>query len=316
MSSTALMPSDLVFGVARPVQVFFVDLLLAGDNAMVIALFCRALPPAMVSRVVAYGTLGAILLRLLFSFVATSLLALPGVSLVGAVLLVIIAANLVAPPAGADDDPAHLPAVPGVLAAGLLVALLDLIMSIDNVLALVAVSAGSMLYLAGGILCSIPLLMSGTLLAVNLLRRFPWLVDCGGAVLGWIAGSMLLADPLLAGFVNTQSPALLAGVPAALAFFIFRLGWGVDRDSEWIVLPPVAPVLSAASQPPVAPAPIPSSPEPKAPEDALETAAPEPEFPQAEDSGGGQEIWWFVGLFVAAGVVIFASWFVAGNFDF
>ncbi len=299
---------DLWSGVARPVQVFFVDLLLAGDNAMVIALFCRSLPPQMVSRVVAYGTLGAILLRLLFSFLATSLLALPGVGLVGAVLLVIIAVNLVAPPPRQDDGEVGLPVVPGLLAAGMLVALLDLIMSIDNVLALVAVSAGSMIYLAVGILCSIPLLMSGTLLAVNLLRRFPWLVDCGGAVLGWIAGVMMTTDPLLASYVNTQAPALLVFVPMALAFFVFRLGWGVDRESEFVV---PAPAISA----PVMPVRVVAAPLPPV---AVEPVVAEQDVPVAleQQEGGGKEIWWFAGLFVVAGVVIFVSWALGSNYDF
>lgn len=227
------LPPDAVSWIVRPAQLFFIDLLLAGDNALVIALFCRNLPKAMIGRVVIYGTVTAIVLRLILSFFAFRLLGVPGVDIAAAILLVIIAANLVKPKP--QTEAVWIPAAGGWLAAGLMVGLLDLLMSLDNVLALVAVAQGSWVLLAIGIAISVPLLISGTRFAIWLLGRFPWLVDCGGAVLGWVAGKLFVEDHWINDSIATQSPALRYALPAAMAFFIFRLGWGAARGGHEMV---------------------------------------------------------------------------------
>jgi YjbE family integral membrane protein len=308
MSFGDLISPDLLTGFDRPVQVFFADLLLAGDNALAIALFCQALPPALARRAVAYGTMGAICLRIILAFLVSSLLALPGVKIIGALLLLVIAANLVAPREDSSSE-GRFSALRGggIFAIGITIAVIDVIMSLDNVLALVAVARGSLVYLAIGVAASIPLLMTGTLAVARLLRRQPWLIDCGGAVLGWIAGAMLLGDPLVANYAATQAPALSFLLPGALALFVFQLGWGVERGTA--ELAPVAVAVRAPvefSVPRVVRrAPVPK---PLLLEDDIDE--PEPDSPPRPI-----ELYAFLGLALVAGIVIMGEILLNNNYS-
>lgn len=208
----------------RPLQVLFVDLMLAGDNALMVALVCHTLPPQHQRRAMFLGTVGAVALRFVMSAAAMTLLMLPAVKLVGAALLVMIALNLVQPRAETpelDDGP---PAIVTFLAAGILLAMVDFIMSLDNIVALAAVAQGSVLYLGIGLLLSIPFLYSGNEIMMALFRRYPGLVLMGGAVLGWVAGGMMVSDPLVTGWVAGQAPALDTVVPALTALYVVALG--------------------------------------------------------------------------------------------
>lgn len=313
-------PPDAAAWIVRPAQLFFIDLLLAGDNALVIGLFCRNLPRAMIGRVVAYGTATAVALRLILSFFAFGLLGMPGIDMIAAVLLVIIAANLVKP----RPRPAAVwvPAAGGMLAAGIMVGVLDLLMSLDNVLALVAVAQGSWVLLAIGIAISVPLLISGTGLAIWLLNRLPWLVDCGGAVLGWVAGQLFIDDPAIKAAVATQAPALGFALPAALAFFIFQMGWGADRGAHEFE-PPAAvmpPARALETLETVGPEPVALALEPP-PELAAPIAVAAPEAvsdpaDDADDAPQGRELRWFLMLFLIAGAVILVTWIVNRDLDF
>jgi len=209
----------------RPLQIFFVDLMLAGDNALLVAMVCSTLPLRYQSRALFLGTIGAVALRFVMSVAAMTVLALPAVRLVGAVLLMIIALNLVRPTAKAPEQVESAPAIAGVFAAGALIALVDVVMSVDNVVALAAVAQGSVLYLGLGLLLSVPFLFFGNALMVALLRRRPRLVLLGAGVLGWVAGGMLVSDPLVREWILGQAPALDLVVPALAAFYVVALGW-------------------------------------------------------------------------------------------
>jgi YjbE family integral membrane protein len=180
-------------------QIIMIDILLGGDNAVVIALACRKLPPAQRTQGIIWGTAGAIILRVILIFFAMTLLALPWLKFIGALLLVWIGVKLLAP-----DEEGHgdLATSDKLLAAIKTIIVADLVMSVDNVIAIAgaAQNAGEhqMLLVVLGLLISIPIIVWGSQLVIKLMARFPLIITAGGMLLGWIAGGMLVADPVLA----------------------------------------------------------------------------------------------------------------------
>jgi len=180
-------------------QIIMIDILLGGDNAVVIALACRKLPPAQRTQGIIWGTAGAIILRVILIFFAMTLLALPWLKFVGAILLVWIGVKLLAP-----DEEGHgeLATSDKLLAAIKTIIVADLVMSVDNVIAIAgaAQNAGEhqMLLVVLGLLISIPIIVWGSQLVIKLMARFPMIITAGGMLLGWIAGGMLVSDPVMA----------------------------------------------------------------------------------------------------------------------
>lgn len=206
-------------GIGLIFQVFLLDLVLSGDNAMVIALAFRSLPPGQVKQAMVIGTGAAIGMRVLLTSLVGLLMQIPLLKVVGGVWLIVIAIRLLIeeeqePQSVGDQAPRRLwSAVTTVLAA-------DLVMSLDNVVALAAVSQGSTVYLVLGLMLSVPLLMFGSQLMAYLLHRYPILIPAGGAFLGYIAGAIAMSDPVLADGVRTQSPALTVLAPLLCAVFV------------------------------------------------------------------------------------------------
>jgi len=205
-------------------QVFLLDLILSGDNAVVIALACRSLPILQRRKVILIGTSAAIALRVILTLVVTSLLSIPSLKLLGAVTLMYIAFKLMLEKNDQDGDVEDLHVNPDpekqFWSAVSVVVLADLVMSLDNVVALAAVAQGNILFLVLGLLLSVPLLMVGSLFISNLINRYAILVPIVGALLGWIAGDIGVSDPLIADWVNTQSPALTVIVPLFCAIYV------------------------------------------------------------------------------------------------
>lgn len=177
-------------------QIIIIDILLGGDNAVVIALACRKLPPAQRTKGIIWGTAGAIVLRVILIAFAMTLLALPFLKFVGALLLVWIGVKLLAP-----DDEGHgdVQGSDKLLAAIKTIIVADLVMSVDNVIAIAgaAQNAGEhqFLLVVLGLLISIPIIVWGSQLVIKLMERFPMIITAGGMLLGWIAGGMLVTDP-------------------------------------------------------------------------------------------------------------------------
>jgi YjbE family integral membrane protein len=202
-------------------EVFFVNLLLSADNAVVIALACRSLPPALTRRAMLIGIDGAIALRALLTIFASFLLSIPLLKLVGGVALTVIAIKLTIEEQAAtksDKRPSKIP--PGLWSAVGTIIVADLVMSVDNVVALAAVAHGSIFILTMGLLMSVPFLVFGSVFIAVLLRRYPVLKRGGGAMLGWLAGDIAISDPILIDWVNQQSPALTVVVPFLVAVFV------------------------------------------------------------------------------------------------
>ena len=162
------------------VQIIWIDILLSGDNAVVIALACRKLPPSQRMWGIVLGTLVAITLRVLFTGIVTQLMTIPYVKLVGGVLLFWIAVKLL----GGEENgrEGHIEAVDSLWKAIRIVAIADVVMSLDNIIAVAAASRGSYALLMFGLAVSIPLIMAGAAIVIALLERFPVIVWAGAAV--------------------------------------------------------------------------------------------------------------------------------------
>ncbi len=178
-------------------QIIWIDVLLSGDNAVVIALACRKLPPRQRLWGIVLGTMVAITLRVLFTGVVTTLMSMPYVKLVGGALLLWIAVKLLGPEE--NDKNGHIEPVDSLWRAVRIVAIADVVMSLDNVVAVAAAARGSYALLMFGLAFSIPLIMAGAALVITVLERFPVVVWAGAALLGWIAGEIIAKDPLLSG---------------------------------------------------------------------------------------------------------------------
>lgn len=179
-------------------QIIMIDILLGGDNAVVIALACRKLPPAQRTRGILWGTAGAILLRVVLIFFALTLLAIPFLKLAGAILLLWIGVKLLVPEQ--DDGHGNIAASDKLWAAVKTVIVADLVMSVDNVIAIAGAAQGAgaghqMPLVIFGLLVSIPIIVWGSQLVIKLMDRFPLIITLGGMLLGWIAGTMAVSDP-------------------------------------------------------------------------------------------------------------------------
>ena len=219
----ALDPSAVFAALVIPAQILFVNLLLSADNALVIAMACRGLPPEDVQRATLLGIVGAIVLRLALGSAAIVLLRAPLVQVAAGVLLLWIAVRLTLVDGSglADESGATVSGTRrGLLGAVQAIIVADVAMSLDNVVAIAAIAQGSILYIAIGLLLSIPMLIWGSNLIRELLDKSGFLVLASGAFLGWVAGGVAVADPLVAAPIAAYAPALPYAVPAACAIFV------------------------------------------------------------------------------------------------
>ena len=216
-------------------QIIWIDLLLSGDNAVVIALACRRLPPKQRIWGVVLGTVVAIALRVIFAGVVTTLMQVPYLKIVGGALLLWIAVKLLNPEENGKSN--EIEAVDKLWRAIRIVAIADLVMSLDNVIAIAAVAERfeaphSYALLMFGLAVSIPLIMAGAALVMALLDRFPIVVWAGAALLGWIAGEIIAKDPLFTAALDPASAHTAAIIGATLGA-LFVVGVGLLRR-RWL----------------------------------------------------------------------------------
>jgi YjbE family integral membrane protein len=207
-------------------QIIMIDILLGGDNAVVIALACRKLPDKQRTQGILWGTAGAIVLRVILIFFALTLLAIPYLKLIGAALLVWIGIKLLAPEE--EDGHGNIQASDKLWAAVKTVIVADFVMSLDNVIAIAgaAETAGGghqMPLVIFGLLVSIPIIVWGSQLVIKLMDRFPIIITLGGMLLGWIAGTMAVSDPAVLPYVPTL-PAEAGKLPHATAIVHYGAG--------------------------------------------------------------------------------------------
>ena len=211
---------DTAFWVAL-LQIIGVNIVLSGDNAVVIALAARSLPPRQQKAAVFWGSGAAVVMRIVLTIIAVEMLKWPYLKLVGAVLLLWIAVKLLLPEDGGEDGIA----ASGSMAAAIKTILIaDLVMSLDNVIAVAAAAKGSMILLVLGLAISIPLVIFGSTLLLKLMNRYPVIITIGAGLLGWVAGEMAITDPLVKEWINTNMAWLHWVAPAAGAVFVVLLG--------------------------------------------------------------------------------------------
>ena len=213
----------------RLLEIGILNMLLSGDNAVVIALAVRALPRRQRLLGQLGGTLGAVVLRLLFVGVISMLLRVPLLRLVGGLLLIWIAYRLVRPVAEAEAGSRH---AASFWESVWIIVVADITMSLDNVLAVAAAAHGDMLLVTLGIAMSVPIVVWGSGVLAGLMNRYPWIIWAGGGLLGYVAGDMLLEDPLLVDWLGAVGPALEYPVPGALAVVLTGLGWWMARPQR------------------------------------------------------------------------------------
>ncbi|NPV90000.1 MAG: TerC family protein [Firmicutes bacterium] len=215
------------FGV---LSIILIDLVLSGDNALLIALACRNLPSAMQRKGIVFGTLGAIVLRIVLASVMIYLLMVPFLKALGGLLLVWIAVKLLIQ----EDAGEHDVAAPERLwAAVKTIIVADAVMSLDNVIAIAGASQDKPALLWFGLLVSIPLVVFGSRLLLVLMKKLPWIITLGAAVLGWTAGHMIITDGKVLEYLGPvlQSQFLLNGklVPAIGAAGVVAAGLLINR---------------------------------------------------------------------------------------
>lgn len=205
-------------------KIIVIDLLLSGDNAVVIALACRNLPPAQRRKGILFGVGGAIGLRIVLTFFAVGLLSLPYLKLVGALLLIWIGIKLILPDDEHDEN--SIKADTRLLGAVKTIIIADFVMSLDNVLGVAAAAKGNAALLVFGLLISIPLIAWSSQLVLKLIDRFPFIIYAGGALLGYVAGEMLVSEALFAPIVEAHH--LLHWLtPVFCAALVLVAGWWI-----------------------------------------------------------------------------------------
>lgn len=181
------------FGV-QVLKIIWINILLSGDNAVVIAMACRSLPPRQRMIGIMLGAGAAVLLRVFFTVILQYVLELPWLRLVGGLLLLYIAVKLLSQEEEASED--SIAGSDNVWGAVKTVAIADMVMSLDNVLAIAGAAKGHPWLIIFGLVISIPLIVAGATLIMTLLTRYPILVWAGAALLGWIAGELVMEDPI------------------------------------------------------------------------------------------------------------------------
>ncbi len=203
-------------------QIILIDILLSGDNAVVIALACRNLPPRQRRLGIFWGVAGAIILRVTLTFFAVALLAIPYLKIVGAVLLLWIGVKLIQPQ---DDGDGHeIRAGENLFGAIRTIIIADLVMSLDNVIAVAAAARDSLFLLIFGLVLSIPLMVWASQLILRLMDRFPSIIIAGGALLGWVGLSMAVHDPVVRDWVVARAAWLNWAAPVAGAVVVVAVG--------------------------------------------------------------------------------------------
>ncbi len=193
-------------------KIIWINVLLSGDNALVIAMACRGLAPKQRLWGMIFGAAAAVILRIIFTGIVATLLELPYLKLIGGLALIVIAAKLLVPEKENEDGVA---AASHLWAAVQIVVVADIVMSLDNVIAVAAAANGSVPLAILGLLVSVPLIVAGAALIMAVLEKLPILIWLGAALLGWIAGDVIATDPAVAPFVARV--------------FATGLGAGLDR---------------------------------------------------------------------------------------
>ncbi len=205
------------------IKIMLVNIILSGDNAVVIALASRNLPPAQQKKAVLIGSAGAIVLRVLLTVVAVWLLSIPYLQFIGGVMLIWIAVTLLMEDDGEEGVHAH----GSLFAAVKTIIIADIVMSLDNTLAIAAIANGNYVLLTIGLVMSVPLIIYGSQLIIKIMERYPVIVYAGAALIAWTAGEMINHDEALKEHIPTIVEHLL---PPAITLAVLFVGWWYNKQ--------------------------------------------------------------------------------------
>ncbi len=216
---------DLAFFSAL-LSIIIINIVLSGDNAVVIAMATLRLEPKQRKKAIFWGTFGAVALRVVLTAIAAMLLTVPYIQAIGGLLLTWIAVKLLAEDKSGEDKEA-----PGSMAEAIrTIIIADFLMSLDNVLAVAGASGGNLPLLIVGLMLSIPLVVWGSTFLSQLMRKWPWLVGLGAGLLGFTAGEMLLKEPYLK--FLTENPILEYLIPGLFAVGVIGIGYWKGKKKE------------------------------------------------------------------------------------
>ena len=190
------------------VQIVAIDIVLGGDNAIIIALACRNLPKKQKRLGILWGTAGAITLRVILVFFASALMTTPGLRLIGGVLLLWIGIKLLTDQAG-DELECKIAQKSSLIGAIQTIIIADFVMSLDNALAIAAAAKGSMFLVVFGLVVSVPIIIGGSAIILKLMERYPFIITLGAGLLGWLGGDLIANDTINA----TVLPAIILQSP-------------------------------------------------------------------------------------------------------
>jgi len=223
-------------------QIIGINIVLSGDNAVVIALASRSLPPAQQKKAIFWGSAAAIIMRVVLTVVAVELLKTPYLKIIGSILLLWIGVKLLIPEEGHGEKHA---AQANLAAAIKTILIADLVMSLDNVIAVAAAAKGSLTLLILGLLISVPLVIFGSTLLLKVMERYPIIITIGAALLGYVAGEMIVSDPAIKDWIDANAAWLHYAAPAAGALLVVVVG---KLRAKSVLRPSSAPVTDLVDE--------------------------------------------------------------------
>jgi YjbE family integral membrane protein len=223
----ALAASGMSGAALALLKIMFINVVLSGDNAVVIALACRRLSPRHQKIAFLWGSLGVVVLMVALTGVVLYLLSLPYLEIVGSAMLLWIGVKLLMEEDEGEEGGVEQKATLGAAIRTIIIA--DMIMSLDNVLAMAAVAQGHMWMLIVGLIITVPVILFGSALLMKLMERFPFLVMVGAALIGWVAGEMAVSDPAIKNWVDVNAAMLHTIAPIFCAAFVIATGKILER---------------------------------------------------------------------------------------
>ncbi len=223
------MSSDTAVFLLALLQIIWINVLLSGDNAVVIALACRSLPPETRKWGVILGAGVAVAMRVVFTIIVATLMGLPYLKIIGGVLLFWIAIQLLVENADEKD----IAESNSIWSAVRTIVIADTVMSLDNVVAIAAAAKGSWTLIIIGLAISVPMIVFGATLLMTILERYPILVWAGAGLLGWVAGGLIVADPLVHNLFVGWSPELIEPLGGSLgAALVLAAGYFLKKKHD------------------------------------------------------------------------------------
>jgi YjbE family integral membrane protein len=209
------------------IEIMGINILLSGDNAVVIALACRSLAPKQQTWGIIIGTAAAVVLRIVFTVFIVYVMAVPYLKLIGGALLFWIAVKLVVPEDGDGEEAVE--GASSLWAAVRTVAVADAVMSLDNVIGIAAAAKDDLVLVIIGLATSIPIVVFCSAVIMKIMNRYPIIIWAGGALLGWVAGDVMVSDPAISGWIDAHAVWLHKGGPAGGAVLVAALGLIIGR---------------------------------------------------------------------------------------